>query len=560
MAGRIFITGWLLLLLASCSGEAKKKERPFGRVLNFDEEIARLDSSDLRLVKTAYYNDQIETRHINHPDWEVELKPFVEADFNRPANRDNYLVKEKTSKLAGITEVAYIAKREDAQVRWAVYRFTADTTPALAAVDVMKEERPYSMEEVLLYLPHTGYAMFNNQKLELVFDEHFAIEAFFVPAAEPWRFFFDAGEENIPVNARLSVSGNGVSVTIVQASEQIELPVTLTDSGFVAEFPVFNTYLVFDIDDDTIRGDYYNPDKGPAYKVPFTGYRMPLELLAPAAPDDSIASLEGKWETYFGTGDDLTPAIGIFEQLGDDLYGSFATETGDYRFLQGKITGDSFYLSTLDGIHLFLFKGKIKGDSIVNGRFYSGNHYQTTWKAVRNNEFELRPPDELTRLKPGYEKPGFTFPDPDGNPVSLSDERFRDKVVIVQIMGTWCPNCMDETRYFVELYDKYHEKGLEIVSLAFERPSDFEQAAQRVRKAVADLHIPYPVLIAGTPKDASKALPMLEKIMSFPTAVFIDRNGNVVKIHTGFYGPGTGSYYDEYVTGTERLINELLND
>ena len=142
----------------------------------------------------------------------------------------------------------------------------------------------------------------------------------------------------------------------------------------------------------------------------------------------------------------------------------------------------------------------------------------------------------------------------------FSDERFKDKVTIIQIMGSWCPNCMDESRYYTELYNKYNSAGLEVVGLSFERSDEFEIAKKVLGKALLDLNIPYPVLIAGTPRESSKQLPWLTPIKSYPTSIFIDKNGNVVKIHTGFYGPGTGSLYTEFCTETEGLINELLVD
>jgi len=82
----------------------------------------------------------------------------------------------------------------------------------------------------------------------------------------------------------------------------------------------------------------------------------------------------------------------------------------------------------------------------------------------------------------------FSFPDLDGRTVSLSDERFRGKVVVVAISGSWCPNCHDEAQYLVELYAKYHDKGLEIVALDFEEPEQQQDLAtsEALKGAEAD--------------------------------------------------------------------------
>ena len=72
--------------------------------------------------------------------------------------------------------------------------------------------------------------------------------------------------------------------------------------------------------------------------------------------------------------------------------------------------------------------------------------------------------------------------------------------------------------------------------------------------------VDYPVLLAGTndKAEASKALPALNRVVAFPTTIFIDKKGKVRHIHTGFSGPGTGKYYDQYIGEYNRLIDKLL--
>jgi thiol-disulfide isomerase/thioredoxin len=134
-------------------------------------------------------------------------------------------------------------------------------------------------------------------------------------------------------------------------------------------------------------------------------------------------------------------------------------------------------------------------------------------------------------------------------------------VVIVQIMGSWCPNCMDETAYLVNYYKKYQPKGVEIVGLAYERTTDFARSQRALKQLTDRFKIPYPVLITGyTPArgEATKSLPMMEKVLGFPTTIIIDKKGDVRKIHTGFSGPGTGEHYIEFISEFERLTNSLL--
>ncbi|HRP58875.1 MAG TPA: TlpA disulfide reductase family protein, partial [Vicingus sp.] len=146
--------------------------------------------------------------------------------------------------------------------------------------------------------------------------------------------------------------------------------------------------------------------------------------------------------------------------------------------------------------------------------------------------------------------------------ISLSDDKYRDKVVIVNIMGPWCPNCKDETAYLTELHKKYQSQGLEIVALSFDKTTDLETAKNNIRKIQKHFNAQFDFLIAGKASkiEAAKTLPMLNQIMSYPTTVFIDKKGKVRKIRTGFYGPGTGNYYKRYTEETDLFIQSLLKE
>ena len=152
----------------------------------------------------------------------------------------------------------------------------------------------------------------------------------------------------------------------------------------------------------------------------------------------------------------------------------------------------------------------------------------------------------------------FTFPDVDGKPVSLSG--LRGKVVLVTLGGTWCPNCHDEARFLVPFYREYRERGFEIVALMFERHGEFAKAASAVRRYRADLGLEFPTLVAGLSEtdEASKALPMLNGIYGYPTAILVDRSGVVRSIHTGFAGPATGRHHEQYVREFRDEVERLL--
>jgi len=222
---------------------------------------------------------------------------------------------------------------------------------------------------------------------------------------------------------------------------------------------------------------------------------------------------------------------------------------------------NTLFLSGFDGGHAYLFTAEINDKASLDGKFYSGSSWQENWTGRRNENFKLTGAEEITFLKNKDEKINFTFPDLEGKHVSLNDKKFENKPVIIQVMGSWCPNCMDESIYFSSLYKNYKNQGLEIIALAFEKTNDFEKAKSLLTRVKTRLKIDYTILITqqtGREK-ASETLSALNKITAFPTTLFLDKQHRVVKIHTGFSGPATGYEYEVYIRRTESLIKELLN-
>lgn len=282
-------------------------------------------------------------------------------------------------------------------------------------------------------------------------------------------------------------------------------------------------------------------------------------------PGKSNPYFEGKWEVTFSPGSkDSSKAIGIFHHIEqtDYLTGTFLTETGDYRYLEGMKSGNKLYLSCFDGSHAFLFIGKLFEGSLIQGTFYSGLHWQESWFAVRNPDFKLKNPDEITIAKNPNEAINLSFTGLDKKTVSLNDKRFLNKPLILQVMGSWCPNCMDESRYLSEVYESYKGQGLEIVALAFEKTTDFEKAKAQVLRMKERLKIKYTVLLTlQTGKEkASESLAFVNKISAFPTTIFLNKEHKVVKITTGFNGPATGNEYLSFKESTEALIRKLIKE
>ncbi len=353
------------------------------------------------------------------------------------------------------------------------------------------------------------------------------------------KLFIINGEEKIPVQ---SYREQGDSIFIVPSVFQTEIKAKFIEDDMGSKY---------------LEGIFIDYARVGNYIIPFraynnTGIESPVSL-------EKKFSFNGKWECHFSPGTaDSSVAIGIFNHSQNKSSGTFLTTTGDYRFLAGEANSKVLILSAFDGAHLFLFEAWMQLDSTIKGTFYSGKHHKEEWTAKRNNNFELPASDKLTFLKDGWKSLQFSFPDADSNLVSLTDEKFYHKVVLVQISGSWCPNCMDETRVLIPLYKKYNDQGLEIIMLNFERKDDWSFVQKTLKHEKEVFQIPYPILFAGLTSKSSESLPMLNKISGYPTLIFIDREGIVRKIETGINGPATGDLYEKWKDDLESYVKKLL--
>ena len=385
-----------------------------------------------------------------------------------------------------------------------------------------------------------------------------------------WRGTIDAQDgEKIPFLFEVNLDGN---IVMRNASERILVDeITVYGDSIKIQMPVYEGYFLGRFSagptggskkGNVITGDFIKSSLGRV--VPFTmSYgenQARFEYIKKVPLEGDVT---GRWETVFSPDKDgdRYDAIGIFEQEGSKVKGTFRTTTGDYRFLEGSRNGNTLRLSTFDGAHAFLFTATVKGDSL-EGVFYSGDHWREPFRAKRNSTYELPDANDLTFLKDDYDGISFTFPDATGKTVSLADERFKDKVVIVQILGGWCPNCLEETKFLVDYLKEYPNDNLEIVGLAFEYAPTQEKAFASIQRLKDRLEVPYPILLAqyGTEdkKLANEKLPMLNHVLSYPTSIYIDKKATVRRIHTGFNGKATGEKFVEFQKDFKTFLNELM--
>jgi len=387
----------------------------------------------------------------------------------------------------------------------------------------------------------------------------------------PWRGELAAQGQQIPFLFEVKTEAGKPVVYLINkglnGEERLRCDeISAAGDSATIKLHVFDAALVVRADGkDKLKGTWVKYDA----KTP---YRVPLVATAGAQPlfqggGATGTPFTGTWRTEFKDETGKTyPAVGIFKQAGNDVTGTFLTTTGDYRYLAGQVDGTAMHLSTFDGGHGFVFTGKLTNATKsggLTGDFYSCKSGHETWTATLDPKAKLPDADTLTYLKKGESRLNFKFPSiMEGGSVSPTDPKYRGKVVVVQILGSWCPNCMDETSYLAPWYEQNKARGVEIIGLGYERMPEYDKAATRLRKMKDRYKIGYDLAVAGVSNKDSVAasLPQLAKFLGFPTTIFLDKKGVVRSIRTGFSGPGTGKYYEDEKAHFNRTVDKLLKE
>jgi thiol-disulfide isomerase/thioredoxin len=341
---------------------------------------------------------------------------------------------------------------------------------------------------------------------------------------------------------------------------------------------------------DSLAGHYTRTRGSGTARFKFMARRHPIELQhAPMAW--KWPTLAGSWTFTFDMPQDNPdriangrftqgPAEGSDAQGGTDanVTGTIAPVSGDFGLMHGMIVQDPdkkknkqphFTLSRFDGIHVLLLKGSVQADGTLAGTITFSFGKPTTFTATRATPAPqptgtpaMPNPETLTTVK--NEAEPFRFSGLDtvtGKTVTNDDPRFQGKTVIVDIFGTWCPNCHDEAPLLADLYNRYRAKGLEIVGLSYEYTPDEARSARLLKLYSETYNIGFPLLLAGTTDEGqiAKTLPQLVGFGAYPTTIFLDREGHVHAIHAGFAGPATGSYA-EVKARFEQIVEEIVKE
>ena len=341
---------------------------------------------------------------------------------------------------------------------------------------------------------------------------------------------------------------NDSTLVVQNSSETVDFSIVYSKDSIFIKSKVFEGFIKGVLDDNKINGVFVIESLDRS--VPFTSYmsnnRFNIDF------DDNKKLTLNRWKFVFNPNmDNSSLSVGIFNSIGqNEISATFRTTTGDYGYMHGGYKKNKIVLSTFNGSRAYLFEAEINNDT-VEGVMYAGNHSKTIVKGVLDNDFELSNEYSLTSIKDRNQKFDFSFENTTGKLISIDDKFYDGKSMVIQLMGSWCSNCLDESKFYVDYINKNELNDIEFVALAFEYAKTKDNALNSILKLKKQLGINYPILLAqyGS-SDKVRALekfPMLNNIISYPTTIFLDKNKDVIKIHTGFNGPATGEKYTEFI-------------
>jgi thiol-disulfide isomerase/thioredoxin len=334
---------------------------------------------------------------------------------------------------------------------------------------------------------------------------------------------------------------------------------TFQNGSLVLTFDSYATKLEATLNDGVLSGTY-GGGSGSAYA--FQAKRHDPSLVA--SSDQHAPDISGLWEIQVKSPKGESAWHFVVNQKGAKIDAAILRVDGDTGTLSGNFKDGKFFLSHFTGERPFYVEVTPRSDGSLQLQIASFHDTQNLI-ALRPAEARARslaPPDDPTqhtKVKDASQPLRFSFPDVTGRVVSNTDDRFQGKVVLVNITGSWCPNCHDEAPFLEELYRKYHRLGLEIVALDFE-PAEQLESLSRVRAFIRRYGIEYTYLIAGEPSQLNEKIPQAENLNAWPTTFFVARNGLVRSIHTGFTSHASGALDSRLKDDVRNEIAQLLSE
>lgn len=296
---------------------------------------------------------------------------------------------------------------------------------------------------------------------------------------------------------------------------------------------------------------------------------FPVEA-SPLSPASSAAKREptgevppvGKFQVYFHRGETTdSTTTATFWMKNDSIYGTFIAQDGDYGLMVGRQVGDQLQLNRFTGWQANVLDMR-RVNGVWTGKYYARKNPPVSFTLEPRVTLPRElPGDRLTRMRDPRKPFSFSGVSIAGDTVTNLDPRLKGKVILIDIMGTWCHNCMDAAPLLQQLYEEFQPQGLEIVGLSFELSDDLQTARKNLLLYQERFGITFPLLFCGTTDDPNvqaRLHSQVEEFFAYPTTFFVGRDGRVKKIHVGFKGPGIGEEFQQQVEEYYKTVRELV--
>jgi thiol-disulfide isomerase/thioredoxin len=360
----------------------------------------------------------------------------------------------------------------------------------------------------------------------------------------------------IPFRFEIAGAGTAIKGSFFNGDEKVTSTSGQFENGsLVLSFDEYGSKVIATLKDGRLEGEYNRGTRG-------APYAFQARRFAPVpVGDTNIPSIGGLWNIQVKSSKGESAWQLIVRQSGAEASAAILRVDGDTGTLTGSYRDGKFVLSHFSGARPLLLELTPASDgtlSVVQNR-------DNPLTAIRSDQARAKglpepaDPSRFTSVKDPTEPLRFSFPDLTGRVVSNTDPKFRGKVVIVSISGSWCPNCHDEAPFLGELYKKYRGQGLEIVSLSFEEAEQIKNPA-RLRAFIKRYGIEYTVLIPGEPRELADKVPQGVNLNSFPTTFFLGRDGRVRSVHAGFPSVASGDFHKQAKAETVATVERLLNE
>jgi len=278
------------------------------------------------------------------------------------------------------------------------------------------------------------------------------------PISGLWDASVGYGAIQVPFQFGIAQEASGVRGWFFNGEERIVSDGGRFESGhLVLEFPTYGRRIDAQLGaDGTLSGSYGPPSAGSTLRVyPFTARRS-------AARADShvqAPSISGLWIlSAQGAGAGEKSWRFIVRQSGAAVHAAILRIDGDSGALTGSWRDGRFVLSHFDGARPLLLEVRPAPGSTLAVLLRNSDGSTAALTGYRSGAARARgvpdaaDPATYTRVRDPDEPFRFSFPDLDGHLVSNTDQRFRGKVLVVDVAGSWCPNCHDEAPFLGELY------------------------------------------------------------------------------------------------------------